>query len=263
MEPPERSADEVVNAGLFWLLVLGAGCAGQPAAAHHLLDLTHTLSPAFPFIPVQNKTFPFRINPIATLAADGVAANRWELTEHVGTHLDAPNHFAAWGASIDELPLSSLIVPAVVIDMRGAVASNPDAVLDLAAVRDWEAAHGRIPDRAGVFLLTGWSSRATSQRAFVNADAGGRMHFPGFSLDAIDFLVRERHVSGVGTDTLSIDPGTDRAYQGHHRLLQAGRWAAECVAHLDEVPARGATVFLAPTKVAGATGAPVRIIAYW
>jgi kynurenine formamidase len=89
------------------------------------------------------------------------------------------------------------------------------------------------------------------------------MHFPGFSVEAIDFLVRDRRIRGIGTDTLSIDPGTDRLYQGHRRLLQAGRWAAECVAHLDEIPARGATVFLAPVKVAGATGAPVRIVAYW
>ena len=109
-------ADQPVKASAICLAVLAAGCAGPrltaPAPGHHLVDLTHTLSPAFPYIPVQNKTFPFRINPIATLAADGVAANRWELTEHVGTHLDAPNHFAAGGASVDELPLSSLIVPA-------------------------------------------------------------------------------------------------------------------------------------------------------
>jgi kynurenine formamidase len=227
------------------------------------VDLTHTLSPRFPFIPVQNKTFPFRIAPIADLHADGVAANRWELTEHVGTHVDAPNHFAEGGASLDRIPLRDLLVPAVVIDLRPEVERSPDAVLDLGAIASWEARHGRIPAGAGVFLLSGCARRAEDAPAFVNMDRAGTMHFPGFAPEAITFLVRERDVRGIGTDTLSIDPGVDRKYLGHHLLFAAGRWAAECVANLEQIPAKGATVFLAAPKVQGATGGPARIVAFW
>jgi len=242
-------------------------CRREPAptalsGAAHLVDLTHVLSPRFPFIPVEGKTFPFRIAPIATLAADGVAANRWELTEHVGTHVDAPNHFAPGGRSLDQIPLGDLLVPAVVIDLRDAAARNADAVLDVAAISNWESRHGRIPRGAGVFLLSGWAARAEDASAFVNMDAARVMHFPGFTPEAIALLI-DRDVRGIGTDTLSIDPGVDRRYLGHHLLFRAGRWAAECVANLDQIPARGATVLLATTKVEGATGGPARILAFW
>ena len=251
---------------LFILALLG--CDRSPAPpptlrTDHLVDLTHTLSPRFPFIPVEGKTFPFRLAPIATLAADGVAANRWELTEHVGTHVDAPNHFAAGGAGIDRIPVRDLLVPAAVIDLRPEAARSSDAVLDVAGLEAWEARHGRIPRGAGVFLLTGWGARVATSGAFVNQDGQGVMHFPGFSPEAIAFLIRERDVRGVGTDTLSIDAGIDRRYRGHHLLLGAGRWAAECVANLDQVPPLGATVLLATTKVEGATGGPARILAFW
>jgi len=255
-----------MNARIIWALGFLSGCASQPPAlmaTGHMLDLTHTLSPQFPYIPVQNKTFPFRIYPIARLSSDGVAANRWELTEHVGTHLDAPNHFVENGASIADIPLSALLVPAVVIDIRPAVARDPDAVLNVQMLLTWETAHGRIPDSACVFLLTGWSSRSGDQQTFVNADQKGSLHFPGFSPEVIDFLLRKRQISGSGIDTLSIDPGVDKSYRGHHRLVAAGRWAAECVANLEQLPPVGAAVLIAPTKVAGATGAPARIVAFW
>lgn len=79
------------------LVSVGAAAASALACASvkgrsppaHLVDLSHTLTPRFPFIPVQDKTFAFRISPIATLAENGVNANKWELTEHNGTHLDA------------------------------------------------------------------------------------------------------------------------------------------------------------------------------
>lgn len=144
---------------------------GTPGAAlggvEHVVDLTHTLSPSFPFIPVQNKTFPFRMAAIATVAADGVYANRWELTEHVGTHLDAPSHFHDGGLSIAELPIASLFAPLVVIDISGRVARDADTALSKDDVIGWEHEHGPIPLGAAVFVHTGWDVRAKDPSTFV------------------------------------------------------------------------------------------------
>jgi len=230
--------------------------------ARRSLDLTHTLSPEFPFIPVQNKTFPFRSTVIATVSADGVYANRWELTEHVGTHLDAPCHFIEGGLAVDQIPVDSLIVPLAVISIAQRVTTDPDSVVADELV-SWERAHGRLPERVAVFLHTGWEARVADARAFVNMDAQGTMHFPGFSEGAVDFLLNERSISGIGIDTLSIDPGRDTRYPVHKRLFSAGKWAVECLARLREVPASGATVCVLPTKVKGASGAPARVIAFW
>ena len=244
-------------------VLLQLGCIANRVRPAHVVDLSHTLSPQFPFIPAQGKTFAFRIAPIATLADNGVNANKWELTEHNGTHVDAPLHFAANGAAIDQIPIADLFVPAVVIDMRDKVARDRDARLTIDDVLHWERAHGRIQSGAALFVYTGWDSRAQNAAAFVNMDAAGVMHFPGIDAATIDFLVTERHIVGLGIDTLSIDPGDDTKYPTHHKLFAAGKWAVECVANLGQLPAKGAMVFLGAVKVAGATGAPARVVAFW
>ncbi len=228
-----------------------------------MADLTHTLSPSFPFIPVQNKTFPFRLAPIATNEANGVYANRWELTEHVGTHLDAPCHFVDGALAVADISLESLVVQAAVASIADRAARDADAVFGLDDLKRWESEHGAVPRGAALLLHTGWASRVGESGRFVNMGADGTMHFPGFSLDVVSFLVEQRDVVGLGIDTLSIDPGHDLRYPVHKRLFGAGRWALECLANLEAVPAQGATLVVAPVKVRDASGAPARVLAFW
>jgi kynurenine formamidase len=229
----------------------------------HVVDLTHTLDEDTPYIPVPGITFPFRKTPIATVAKNGVAAYRWEIHEHLGTQIDAPSHFFDGGRSLDQLPIDSLVVPLAVIDVSTRAASNADTSLTAADIEAWERRHGRIAEHAAVFMASGWDSRIKDAKAFVNADASGKMHFPGFSPEAASFLARERQVSGIGVDTLSIDPGLDATYAAHKVWLATGKWAVELVANLRQVPPVGSTVFVGATKVKGATGGPVRLIAVW
>ena len=77
--------------------------------------------------------------------------------EHSGTHLDDPNHFEAGQASVDEIPLTSLVAPAVVIDIQSACEKDPDYQLSLQDLSSWEGKWGPIPGSAVVFALTGWA----------------------------------------------------------------------------------------------------------
>jgi kynurenine formamidase len=228
----------------------------------HVVDLTHVLDEDTPYIPAPG-TFPFRKTPIATISKNGVAAYRWEIHEHLGTQIDAPIHFFEQGLSLDLLPVDSLVVPLVVIDVSARAASNPDTSVTTADIEAWERRHGRIPEHAAVMMMSGWDSRIKDAKAFVNADESGAMHFPGFSSEAASFLARSRLVSGVGVDTLSLDPGLDVTYATHKAWLATGKWGVELVANLRQVPRVGATVFVGATKVRGATGGPVRLIAVW
>ncbi len=240
--------------------------AGAPDAARrveHVVDLTHTLGPAFPYIPVPGVTFPFAMTPIATLDKNGVAANRWDIHEHIGTQIDAPNHFVAGGLGLDGLPVRSLVVPLVVIDIRSRAGSDADAEVTPADVAAWEKRHGRLPEDAAVLMNSGWDARVGDAKAFLNADATTTMHFPGFSPAAVDFLAEERRIAGLGVDTISLDPGRDKTFAAHKRWLATGKWAVEAVANLSAVPPVGATLFVGATKVQGATGGPVRLIAVW
>lgn len=229
----------------------------------HVIDLTHTLSPAFPYIPVPGITFPFAMTPIATLEKNGVAANRWDIHEHIGTQIDAPNHFVAGGLGVDRLPVRSLVVPLVVIDISSRARGDADAEVTPADIAAWEKQHGRLPEDAAVLMHSGWDARVGNPTAFLNVDATNTMHFPGFSPATVDFLAKERRVAGIGVDTISLDPGRDKTYASHRLWLATGKWAVEAVASLNAVPPVGATLFVGAAKVQNATGGPVRLLAVW
>jgi kynurenine formamidase len=155
------------------------------------------------------------------------------------------------------------VVPLVVIDLSARASANADVSVTVADIEAWERRYGRIPARAAVFMSSEWDARIRDAKSFVNADASGAMHFPGFSPEAATFLARSRDVSGIGVDTVSLDPGIDTAYAAHKAWLATGKWGVELVAGLRSVPPSGATIFVGATKVTDATGGPVRLIAVW
>jgi kynurenine formamidase len=228
----------------------------------HIVDLTHTLTADFPFIPVKQLTYPFELIPMATLEKNGVAANSWKIHEHLGTHTDAPNHFIKNQLSIDEIPLKDLIVPVVVIDIEIKSSKNRDAELTVEDIKNFENKYGKIPGNACVMMYSGWEKHLHDS-LFVGLDKWQVKHYPGFSNSAIKFLLAERDIAGIGVDALSIDPGTDENYTGHKTLFKAGKWAVECVANLNQIPKIGATVIVGAPKVGKATGGFSRIIAVW
>jgi kynurenine formamidase len=228
----------------------------------HIVDLTHTLTSAFPFIPVKKLTYPFELIPMATLNENGVAANSWKIHEHLGTHIDAPNHFIEGQLSVDQIELEDLIVPVVVIDIADKAARNADAVVTLEDISSFEEKYGMIPEHSCVMMYSGWDKKL-SDAAFIGLDSNGVKHYPGFSNEVIRFLVDQRHVAGSGVDVLSFDPGTDETYSGHKILFEQGKWGVECVANLDKIPRTGATIIAGAPKVGGATGGFSRIIAVW
>ena len=250
-------------------LAIFIGCADKPAKDNSrilhidsIVDLTHTLTAEFPFIPVKKLTYPFELIPMATLNENGVEANSWKIHEHLGTHIDAPNHFIANQKSVDQIALKDLIVPVVVIDIEQKAANNTDAQLTVDDINNFEKQFGRIPDNACVMMYSGWEKRLKDS-SFVGLDDKQVKHFPGFSNDAIQFLLSNRNIAGIGVDVLSFDPGIDENYTGHKTLFNAGKWGAECVANLNKIPKTGATIIVGAPKVGKATGGFSRIIAVW
>lgn len=186
--------------------------------------------------------------------------------EHTGTHLDAPVHWATGraGLSVDAIPPTRLIGPAVVIDISDDVAANPDYLLEPDHLLGWEAAHGAIPDGSWLLLRSGWSSRASAEAAFLNADENGP-HTPGPSVDAARWLANERGITGLGVETVGIDAGSaggmEPAFPAHHFLLGAGRFGLTQLQNLDRLPATGAALVVSPLPIVGGTGSPVRVFA--
>ncbi len=223
-----------------------------------ILDLGHSLDAQNPYWPGPGYG-PLKYEIFATLEKDGVLSGRFSMAEHTGTHLDAPNHFAAGQISVDQLPLEQLFASAVVIDVRTKAAANADYVLTVSDITDWESANGRIPQNSAVLMYTGWDARWAEFEKYKNADSGGTLHFPGFSVESAKLLVEERNIAGLGIDTLSVDYGMSKDFAVHHLSHGKGKYHLENVANLGSMPAAGAWVVVAPIKIAKGTGGPARI----
>jgi kynurenine formamidase len=225
-----------------------------------VVDLTHTLGPKTPNFELSAKPA-FQAKTVATIEKDKYFARVICLPEHFGTHLDAPAHFARGMWTVEQIPAERLVAPLAVVDVSGKAAANPDYQLSVEDIAAWEHSHGPIPQGAVVIMRSGWSSRWSSVKAYRNADGKGVMHFPGYSLEAAQFLVEGRRVIGLGIDTLSVDYGPSTDFPVHQYTLPHSIYHLENVANLEHVPATGAVVVVAPMKLEGGSGSPVRILA--
>jgi kynurenine formamidase len=225
-----------------------------------ILDLSWPLNAESAFWPAEGYE-PFKLRDIATLAKDGVHSKAFSSPEHLGTHLDAPNHFEAGRPSVDRLPSKSLFAAGVVIDVSGAATADADYLVALDDIRRFEQMHGQIPTGAVVLAYTGWSRFWKMPVRYQNRDVRGQLHFPGFSPEAVEFLIGERDVRGVGLDTLSVDRGLSRDFPVHHLLGKAERYGLENLTGLEKLPPTGFTLFVAPMKIETGTGGPARVFA--
>ncbi len=222
-----------------------------------VVDLTHTLSTDFPNF--FGKPM-FKLKSNTTLKKDHFNTNYIEVFEHVGTHIDAPIHFSADGRTVDEIPVSDLVLPLHIIDIKLKADKDHDAEVTVEDIMEYESKHGQIKEASCVAMNSGWDKRATSND-FRNLDSKKVMHFPGFSLDASKFLAEKRNAYSIASDTLSLDRGNSKDFATHYHWLPSGRFGIECLANLDQLPAVGATIVVGAPKFKGGTGGPSRIIA--
>lgn len=246
-------------------LLAGLLAACTPGRSPTLVDLTYAFGEDTIYWPT-NKSF-HREKTAWGMTTGGYwyASANFGASEHGGTHIDAPIHFAEGRRSLDRIPIEQLIGPAVVIDVRVQCETDPDYELTVDDILAWESQQGLIEDDALVFMFSGWGRRWPDRARYLGSadpDDPHTLRFPGFSKEAADFLVNERRVRGVGTDTASIDPGRSRDFPAHRVFNGADVYALENVAALENLPPRGATVFALPMKIKDGTGGPVRIIAF-
>lgn len=248
-----------------WILALAIllfakhrSVVASPLAVNSILDLTHTMSESSP---TWDSTEKHRATQTANYEQHGYYARELQVPEHFGTHIDAPAHYARGLWTVDQIPAERLIRPLAIIDVSKKAAKNPDYQLTVEDIAAWEDANGHIPQGAIVVMRTGWGDRWNNAQAFRNADAKGVMHFPGYSLEAAQFLVDARYVVAIGTDTMSVDPGASRDFPVHKYCAAHSVYHLENVANLEITPETGATLVVAPAKFENGSGAPARLLA--
>ncbi|SEK69072.1 Kynurenine formamidase [Roseovarius azorensis] len=249
-----RRAFLAATAGAATLAPLGA----PPALAmgHGAVeDLTHAYDTDFP---TYFGTPGISTEQNFNFAEHGFNLMTLTVNEHTGTHIDAPLHFSADGASVDAIPVGDLVAPLCVVDIAARAAGDADALLTPDDLNAWIATNGPIPDGACVALYSGWGAK-TGTDDFRGFD-GEKQHYPGFHVEAAQMLL-ETGARSIASDTLSLDHGPSADFATHYAWLPAGRFGIECLANLDKVPAAGATIVIGAPKHRGGTGGPARILA--
>jgi kynurenine formamidase len=252
--------------------ILICALIAQPATAQQLdlarselIDLTHAFNTQTLYWPTSPTRF--KLEQLSNGPTPGgyfYSAYTLSMPEHGGTHLDAPIHFAEKGTTADQIPLSRLIAPAVVIDITAQAANDRDYRLSVADVRAFESVHGRIPAGAIVLLRTGWSRYWPDAKTYLGDDTPGdasKLSFPSYGVDAARLLVNERQVGALGADVASIDYGRSTDFMVHRVAMASGVPGFENLTNLDRLPAGGFLVFALPMKIENGSGGPLRAVA--
>ena len=236
----------------------GAGTTG-PIAYSSVVGLSHVIHQDIPMWPGDP---PVEYETMTNFKEDGYYLRRFSMGEHSATHMTAPKSFLEGGAGIDTYCAESLVVPAVVIDARDKAASNPDYSLTKDDVLAWETLHGRIPAGSVALLYTGWQEKWDDSKAYLNRDASGQLHFPGFGNGATRILLDERGVVGIGIDTHGVDPGWDTTYSTSVQVLERPRIVLENLTNLDRLPPTGATLVIGILLLRDGSGSPAAVTAF-
>ena len=251
-----------------------------------IFDLSQPMYPGIPHFP-SHPPFLFTLNKLhGEFVNPGGGSSSSEtitLGGHVGTHIDALNHFSCSGKlfggavpcqsaaggvtphSVDTIePVARRAVLFDVAGEEGVDALPPDFAITPKHLESIEAKH-RICVEAGdvVLIRTGWAKHWDDSKYFVTANTGGAVTGPGPEKPAAEWL-SHRRVFAAGSDTLCFERVPSASMPVHvHLLVESGIHIIENL-NLDGLAAAGIHEFLfiaAPLKIRGGTGSPLRPIA--
>lgn len=251
---------------------LAVACSPAPPSAVRpfpdgaLVDLSHTFDEHTVFWPTSDR---FRLEKVSDGVTEGgwyYAANNLFTSEHGGTHIDAPVHFAAGKHTVDQIPLDRLVAPIALVDVSAKCHDNADYQVTTEDLLDWERTHGPIAPDSILLLHTGFGPRWPDAARYLGTaergeEAALKLHFPGLHPDAARWLVDNRPVRAIGLDTASIDYGQSTKFESHRVLFAHDIPAFENLMALERIPPRGAFMVALPMKIGGGSGGPLRAIA--
>lgn len=201
-------------------------------------------------------TFPVHWHPVVEITqlgrhgVEGRETRKFTLGTHTGTHLDAPRHFIPGGSTVDEIPIETLVGPAVLVDFTDC---PPFGEVDVA---DFEAQLGECrPER--LVMRFGWSKRwggldYYSDHPYISNAAAEWLVARGVKLLAMDTPMPDNPANGRLSE---IDSPV------HKILLGAGMILVEYLNSLEELRTREFELIVLPLKILGADGCPVRCVA--
>jgi arylformamidase len=168
----------------------------------------------------------------------------WEISSHIGTHVESPYHHIREGTDIAGLPLERVMGDAVVLDFRDKKASQAIERVEI------QAAGSDVRPGDIVLIHTGFDR-------LYNEPGYDR---PYLSLEAIRWLV-EREIACVGIDASGIEKYRAEEQPGHVLLFEHGIPVIEELTHLEQLRQKRVFFIALPLPIRGVDACPVRAVA--
>lgn len=227
------------------------------------IDLSYEVDANIPYWPSLG---PYQMDVLNNGTTEGgywFQLERISTSTHYGTHLDAPCHFSKGRWSVEQIPLDRLISTGVMVDVSEKALKDSDYQVTVEDLQEWEKRHGELPHGCILLIRTGWSKHWPNKSLYTGTDTNDttKLHFPGVSPQAAEWIAMHRNISGLGIEALSIDRGQERNLTSHRILAARNVYNLENVADMSELSYNGFMLHVMPAKLKGASGAPCRIIA--
>jgi arylformamidase len=219
-----------------------------------VIDLSHklydglTTHPSHPRIVINNFVGHEFTAPRYQPPCKGFATKQLLISDHAGTHVDAPTHFHADSESIDQQPLDNFFGEAVLLDVSDKETRQP---VDLNLVKQTLERDGLDIRPGDIVLIRAWSG-GWDDRDFHTVN--------GLTVDAAQWL-KESGMKAVGIDLGNIEDNADMTRRVHFYLLQEKVPIYENLANLGALPAKRFLFAGLPLNLKDCTGSPVRAIA--
>ncbi len=232
-----------------------------------VVDLTaplHEDTSVISLPPERGQPWPFQREVISHYDAAGpeVYWHNIRMSEHTGTHFDAPIHWISGkeGDDIASIPVKRLVGPAVVLDFTSEAAEDADFLMTRDHVEAWCEKHGPLPDGAWLLYRTGWAEKRDDVVSFMNGN-----HWPGVAPDCARWLAEDTGIIGIGVETVGTDAGQaatlSQPFPCHWFFQGAGKYGITQLQNLSKLPPCGAVIITSPLPIVGGTGSPSRILA--
>lgn len=176
------------------------------------------------------------------------------LSDHSGTHVDAPVHFDSrpGAKSIDEVPLENFYTEAICLDLSQVPLKHAITVEEMDAALAKSGQDIRAGDT--VLIHMGVNDRLLGKPGYLH-------DFPGLSLEAVHWLA-DRKITMFGVEAISPAPEGEPNFLAHKACGERGITHMECLVNLDKLVDKGRFRFIGfPLKIKGGTGSPIRAVA--
>lgn len=203
---------------------------------YRYLDLSHRFNKEMSLYPGSE---PPVIEQITSVKEDGYNMMRYDITNHICTHLDAPGHMIENGKFIHEFDISKFQGIATVIDCR-----NQSSI-------GIECFEGKIDDIDTVLLYSGWEHYYESEKYYYE--------YPVLTIEACKYLI-DKGIRIVGVDYFSVDPIDATKFSVHYELLGNDVILYENLCNLKDLIGKRFEFMGFPIQVE-ADGFPVRAVA--